>query len=42
MRPIVHNHPPQYQFNSALHIHAVVPTRAGDDFTDAAENPFQR
>ncbi|MEE1943053.1 hypothetical protein V1L54_27225 [Streptomyces sp. TRM 70361] len=30
LRPIVHNHPPQYQFNPALHFHAPTPT--GDDF----------
>ncbi|UXY24991.1 hypothetical protein N8I84_41920 (plasmid) [Streptomyces cynarae] len=25
LRPIVHNHPPQYQFNPALHLHATLP-----------------
>ncbi|WP_234352988.1 hypothetical protein [Streptomyces sp. NRRL B-1140] len=25
LRPIVHNHPPQYQFNPALHLHATIP-----------------
>ncbi|MFJ3826034.1 hypothetical protein [Streptomyces nodosus] len=36
LRPIVHNHPPQYQFSPALHLHAAIPapTRAGDDFDD--------
>ncbi|WP_060886736.1 hypothetical protein [Streptomyces caniscabiei] len=42
LRPIVHNHPPQYQFNPAFHLHAIVPTPAGDDITDAADSPFQR
>ncbi|MFI1769806.1 hypothetical protein ACH41H_48640 [Streptomyces sp. NPDC020800] len=25
LRPIVYNHPPQYQFNPALHLHAANP-----------------
>ncbi|MFI2764251.1 hypothetical protein ACH5A3_36270 [Streptomyces echinatus] len=33
LRPVVHNHPPQYQFNPALHLHATIPAPApaGDD-----------
>lgn len=46
LRPIVHNHPPQYQFNPALHLHATIPapTPAGDDFADEPDNvhPLQR
>ncbi|MEW2078783.1 hypothetical protein AB0941_35185 [Streptomyces sp. NPDC013433] len=38
LRPIVHNHPPQFQpqFNPAIHLHAAIPapTPAGDDFGD--------
>ncbi|MFJ6628923.1 MULTISPECIES: hypothetical protein [unclassified Streptomyces] len=29
LRPVVHNHPPQHQFNPVLHLHATIP--AGDD-----------
>ncbi|MFI7501844.1 hypothetical protein ACIBVL_25845 [Streptomyces sp. NPDC049687] len=34
LRPIVHNHPPQFQpqFNPALHLHATTPS--GDDYGD--------
>ncbi|WP_237694010.1 hypothetical protein [Streptomyces sp. SID2888] len=46
LRPIVHNHPPQYQFNPALHLHATIPapTPAGDDYDDEPGNihPLQR
>ncbi|MGM0361761.1 hypothetical protein ACNFRX_17340 [Streptomyces griseoaurantiacus] len=46
LRPIVHNHPPQYQFSPALHLHATLPapTPAGDDFDDEPDNihPLQR
>ncbi|MFF4534093.1 hypothetical protein ACFY1P_33090 [Streptomyces sp. NPDC001407] len=46
LRPIVHNHPPQYQFNPALHLHATIPapTPAGDDSDDEPDNvhPLQR
>ncbi|MBV7674313.1 hypothetical protein STHAL_33240 [Streptomyces halstedii] len=48
LRPIVHNHPPQFQpqFSPALHIHATLPapTPAGDDFGDEPDNvhPLQR
>ncbi|MFF8431111.1 hypothetical protein ACF07Y_39445 [Streptomyces sp. NPDC016566] len=46
LRPIVHNHPPQYQFNAALHLHATIPapTPASDDFGDETDNihPLQR
>lgn len=43
LRPIVHNHPPQYQFNPALHLHATIPapTPAGDDYGDDI-HPLQR
>ncbi|WP_309053585.1 hypothetical protein [Streptomyces sp.] len=43
LRPIVHNHPPQYQFNPALHLHATIPapTPAGDDHGDNI-HPLQR
>ncbi|TLQ38743.1 hypothetical protein [Streptomyces marianii] len=45
LRPIVHNHPPQFQpqFNPALHIHATLPapTPAGDDYGDNI-HPLQR
>ncbi|MFC4506134.1 MULTISPECIES: hypothetical protein [Streptomyces] len=43
LRPIVHNHPPQYQFNPALHLHATLPapTPAGDDYGDDIY-PLQR
>ncbi|MEU1516287.1 hypothetical protein ABZ490_29815 [Streptomyces sp. NPDC005811] len=36
LRPIVHNHPPQFQpqFNPALHLHATLPAPAGDDHGD--------
>ncbi|PWJ02176.1 hypothetical protein DKG34_40140 [Streptomyces sp. NWU49] len=39
LRPIVHNHPPQWQFNPAIHLHAAIPapTPAGDDFGDNAD-----
>ncbi|MFH9002073.1 hypothetical protein ACH4E5_02320 [Streptomyces afghaniensis] len=38
LRPIVHNHPPQFQpqFNPTLHLHATIP--AGDDFGDEPDN----
>ncbi|MGV9248049.1 hypothetical protein [Streptomyces sp. NPDC003710] len=44
LRPIVHNHPPQYQFNPALHLHATIPapTPAGDDFGTDNIHPLQR
>ncbi|MEV7951387.1 hypothetical protein AB0O74_31005 [Streptomyces rubiginosohelvolus] len=39
LRPIVHNHPPQYQFSPALHIHATLPApAAGDGFGDEPDN----
>ncbi|MFE5596277.1 hypothetical protein [Streptomyces sp. NPDC056549] len=45
LRPIVHNHPPQFQpqFNPALHLHAILPTptRLGDDAPDNV-HPLQR
>ncbi|MFE1884163.1 hypothetical protein [Streptomyces diastatochromogenes] len=42
LQPIVHNHPPQYQFNSGFHLHATLsaPTPAGDAFGD--EPDFHR
>ncbi|MEV7471525.1 hypothetical protein AB0O20_34275 [Streptomyces kronopolitis] len=44
LRPIVHNHPPQYQFNPALHLHATIPTPtpAGDDLGPDNIHPLQR
>lgn len=46
LRPIVHNHPPQYQFSPALHLHATIPapTPAGDDYGHGPDNvhPLQR
>ncbi|MFD6114034.1 hypothetical protein ACFWG0_28600 [Streptomyces yangpuensis] len=44
LRPIVHNHPPQYQFNPALHLHATLPapTPAGDDLGPDNVHPLQR
>ncbi|HEX2300820.1 MAG TPA: hypothetical protein VHH34_20320 [Pseudonocardiaceae bacterium] len=48
LRPIVHNHPPQFQpqFNPALHLHATIPapTPAGDDFDGEPDSihPLQR
>ncbi|CCK32930.1 putative membrane protein (plasmid) [Streptomyces davaonensis JCM 4913] len=44
LRPIVHNHPPQYQFNPALHLHATIPapTPAGDDLGPDTVHPLQR
>ncbi|MCZ1012671.1 hypothetical protein [Streptomyces lydicus] len=44
LRPIVHNHPPQYQFNPALHLHATIPapTPAGDDLGPGNVHPLQR
>ncbi|MCF3143690.1 hypothetical protein [Streptomyces platensis] len=44
LRPIVHNHPPQYQFNPALHLHATIPapTSAGDDLGPDNIHPLQR
>lgn len=46
LRPIVHNHPPQYQFSPTLHLHATIPapTPAGDGFGDEPDNvhPLQR
>ncbi|MFF3558290.1 hypothetical protein ACFYXL_33305 [Streptomyces tsukubensis] len=44
LRPIVHNHPPQYQFNPALHLHATIPTPtpAGDDLGPDNVHPLQR
>ncbi|MEU7428388.1 hypothetical protein [Streptomyces sp. NPDC040750] len=40
--PIVHNHPPQYQFNPALHLHATIPapTPAGDDLGPDSVHPL--
>ncbi|MEV5432758.1 hypothetical protein [Streptomyces sp. NPDC052701] len=41
LRPIVHNHPPQWQpqFNPAIHLHAALPAPApaGDDFGDGPD-----
>ncbi|MEV0694035.1 hypothetical protein [Streptomyces sp. NPDC050388] len=44
LRPIVHNHPPQYQFSPALHLHATIPapTPAGDDHGPDNVHPLQR
>ncbi|MFD5513171.1 hypothetical protein ACFWIB_36225 [Streptomyces sp. NPDC127051] len=44
LRPIVHNHPPQYQFNPALHLHAPLPapTPADDDLGPDNIHPLQR
>lgn len=44
LRPVVHNHPPQYQFNPALHLHATIPapTPAGDDLGPDNVHPLQR
>ncbi|MFD1663407.1 hypothetical protein ACFSL4_35910 [Streptomyces caeni] len=44
LRPVVHNHPPQYQFNPALHLHATIPapTPAGDDLGPDNVPPLQR
>ncbi|MEU6867764.1 hypothetical protein ABZ924_31785 [Streptomyces sp. NPDC046876] len=46
LRPIVHNHPPPYRFNPALHLHATIPapTPAGDDLigTHLAGAPEQQ
>lgn len=44
LRPVVHNHPPQYQFNPALHLHATLPapTPAGDDLGPDHIHPLQR
>ncbi|MFF7858983.1 hypothetical protein [Streptomyces sp. NPDC007904] len=46
LRPIVHNHPPQWQFNPAIHLDAAIPapTPTGDDFGDAPDTirPLQR
>ncbi|MGV4985835.1 hypothetical protein ACVB8X_07240 [Streptomyces sp. NRAIS4] len=44
LRPIVHNHSPQYQFNPALHLHATIPapTPAGDDLGPDNIHPLQR
>ncbi|MFI9248051.1 hypothetical protein ACIGXF_37070 [Streptomyces sp. NPDC053086] len=44
LRPIVRNHPPQYQFNPALHLHATIPapTPAGDDLGPDNVHPLQR
>ncbi|MFJ8469652.1 hypothetical protein [Streptomyces swartbergensis] len=44
LRPIVHNHPPQYQFSPALHLHATIPapTPAGDDYGPDNVHPLQR
>ncbi|MER7898932.1 hypothetical protein ABTX62_23170 [Streptomyces sp. NPDC096046] len=44
LRPIVHNHPPQYQFNPALHLHATIPapSPAGDDLGPDNIRPIQR
>lgn len=45
LRPIVHNHPPQFQrqFSPALHIHATLPAPAGDDdFGDEPDNVHPR
>ncbi|MFE6526078.1 hypothetical protein [Streptomyces sp. NPDC057794] len=42
LRPIVHNHPPQFmpQFNPTLHLHATLPaaTPVGGDFDDEDDN----
>lgn len=46
LRPIVHNHPPQFmpQFNPALYLHATLPAPApaGDEFDDDNVHPLQR
>ncbi|MDX5570845.1 hypothetical protein PYK79_56580 [Streptomyces sp. ID05-04B] len=44
LRPIVHNHPPQYQFNPALHLHATIPapSPAGDDLGPDNIHQLQR
>ncbi|MFI1568365.1 hypothetical protein ACH4ZX_36005 [Streptomyces sp. NPDC020490] len=44
LRPVVHNHPPHYQFNPALHLHATIPapTPAGDDLGPDNVHPLQR
>ncbi|TGZ12376.1 hypothetical protein DV517_74710 [Streptomyces sp. S816] len=44
LRPIVHNHPPQYQFNPAFHLHTPIPapTPAGDDHGPDNAHPLQR
>ncbi|MFI8200475.1 hypothetical protein ACIF6K_28825 [Streptomyces sp. NPDC085942] len=48
LRPVVHNHPPQFQpqFSPALHLHTTLPspTPAGDDFDDKPGNihPLKR
>ncbi|GAA2767538.1 hypothetical protein GCM10010103_65800 [Streptomyces paradoxus] len=44
LRPVVHNHPPQYQFNPALHLHASIPapSPAGDDLGPDNIHPLQR
>ncbi|MFF9819310.1 hypothetical protein [Streptomyces sp. NPDC014006] len=45
LRPIVHNHPPQYRFNPALHLHARIPepTPPGDDYEEPDNvHPLQR
>lgn len=40
LRPVVHNHPPQYQFSPALHLHATIPcpAPADDDFGDEPDS----
>ncbi|MFD9794236.1 hypothetical protein ACFWXK_25170 [Streptomyces sp. NPDC059070] len=44
LRPVVHNHPPQYQFNPELHLHATLPapTPAGDGPGPDNVHPRQR
>ncbi|WP_301129080.1 hypothetical protein [Streptomyces cacaoi] len=42
LRPIVHNHPPQYQFTPTLHLHATLPAPAGDDYGPDNVHPLQR
>jgi len=46
LRPVVHNHPPQYQFSPVLHLHAVLPDPASDGLFDVVPDdgihPLQR
>jgi hypothetical protein len=44
LQPVVHNHPPQYQFNPVLHLHTTIPapTPVGDDLGPDNIHPLQR
>ncbi|MEU6885576.1 hypothetical protein ABZ918_10260 [Streptomyces viridosporus] len=42
LRPIVHNHPPQYQFSPALHLHAATPSPAPADDNPDIVHQLQR